>query len=74
MTSTSSSTSRGFTKLIDHDRRNRGQGGAQIQALEFLMRGCHKHPITRRLDRDIDGRALNYDNKEPHENHSTLVA
>ena len=61
MTSTSSSTSRGFSLLTDHDRRTSGQGGQQIMALEFLMRGCHMHATTKRLDRDIDGGALNYD-------------
>lgn len=52
---------RQFTLLIDHDRRGCGHSGPQIMPLEFLMRGLHTHPLSRRLDREIDGQALNYD-------------
>ena len=52
---------RQFTLLIDHDRRGRGHIGPQIMPLEFMMRSLHTRPMSRRLDREIDGRALNYD-------------
>ena len=53
---------RQFTLLIDHDRRGRGHIGPQIMPLEFMMRSLHARPVSRRLDREIDGRALNYIN------------
>ena len=55
---------RQFTLLVDHDRRGRGHIGPQIMPLEFLMRGTHARPVSHRLDREIDGRALNYNSTQ----------